>query len=119
MNSCGFNTPLDTKIFGQRLRLARERLGLSQEELASKLERDQRAISEYEHGKRKITAVELPLFAKELNVPILYFYEGEMSKSDLDHIILAEFHRLPETTQLDAIEVMRSLVNIAQNSIQK
>jgi len=106
---------LDAKLFGQRLRIARERLGLSQEELASQLESDQRAISEYEHGKRKITAIELPLFARELQVPLLYFYEGEMSSSDLDREMLKAFHELPEEARLEAVAVMRSLVKIHQH----
>jgi len=44
---------MDAKIIGRRIRTARERLGLSQEALATAIGRDQRTVSEYENGKRQ------------------------------------------------------------------
>ncbi|MHB8625522.1 MAG: helix-turn-helix domain-containing protein [Aggregatilineales bacterium] len=80
---------------GQRIRRARERLGMSQEAFASAVERDQKAVSEYENGKRKLPATELPVFASVLGVPISYFYEGNFQVDDLDQLILHEFRALP------------------------
>ena len=54
---------------GQRIRTAREAQGLSQEEFAARISRDQRAVSEYENGKRKITVTDLPRLAEVLGVP--------------------------------------------------
>lgn len=88
------DTTLDPKVFGERIRQARERLGISQEELARLISKDQAAISEYENGKRKLSAVDLPALAEVLEVPLLYFYEGEVTLYDLDHAILDSFHRL-------------------------
>jgi transcriptional regulator with XRE-family HTH domain len=99
---------LDTKLLGSRIREARERVGLSQEELAAAVSKDQGAISEYESGKRRLSATDLPALARALNVSLLYFYEGEVSGSDLDRAILHEFHQLPSTeTKQAAIEIVR------------
>jgi transcriptional regulator with XRE-family HTH domain len=101
---------LDPKQLGNRIRQARERLRISQDELAVMVSKDQRAISEYENGKRKLAATDLPAFAEALEVSILYFYEGESDTQDLDNIALSEFHRLssPKARQV-AIEIMRLL----------
>jgi transcriptional regulator with XRE-family HTH domain len=94
--------------FGARIRLARERLGLSQEDLASRIQRDQRAVSEYEHGKRRIAATDLPRLAAALEVPVLYFFEGDLDSDDLDRMLLIEFKRLPSAAiKRDAIELLR------------
>jgi transcriptional regulator with XRE-family HTH domain len=101
---------LDSKLLGSRIRQARERLGLSQEDFAALASRDQGAISEYENGKRRISATDLPTFAEILNVPLLYFFEGEIDLDDLDHALVKEFHRLPtsEAKQV-VIEITRLL----------
>ncbi len=99
---------LDAKLLGVRIRQARERRGLSQEELAAAVSRDQRAISEYENGKRKLSVTELPEFARVLGVPLLYFYEGEVALQDLDKAILDQFRRLPtQEAKQTAIDLIR------------
>jgi transcriptional regulator with XRE-family HTH domain len=108
--SCVFriNMPLDPKLLGQRMRQARERLGLSQDDFAALISRDQRAVSEYENGKRRITVTELPTIAKVLKVPLLYFFEGEVEVNDLDRVLLEAFHQLPnDVAQSSAIEILR------------
>lgn len=82
---------------GQRIRRARERISMSQEKFAEAIERDQKAISEYETGKRKIAAIELPHIASVLGVPISYFFEGEFQTDELDQVLLQEFHSLSTT----------------------
>ena len=99
---------VDYKLLGVRIREARERKGLSQEEFAALISRDQGAVSEYENGKRKLSAIDLLTFAKILDVPLLYFYEGELGTEDLDHALIREFHRLPTPEAKQAIiEIVR------------
>lgn len=101
---------MDSKILGSRIRQARERLGLSQEDLASLVSKDQGAISEYENGRRKISATDLPELAKALQVSLLHFYEGEFSNHDLHRAILEEFDRLPSFEAKQAmIEIVRKI----------
>ena len=101
---------MDSKLLGSRIRQARERLGISQEEFAALAARDQGAISEYENGKRRVSAIDLPNFAKILNVSLLYFFEGDINLNDLDHAMVKEFQRLPtsEAKQI-VIEIARLL----------
>lgn len=99
---------LDALALGARIRQAREKQGLSQEEFADLISRDQRAVSELEHGKRRLAATELPIFAQALDVPLLYFYEGEITLQDMDTVVLKEFHRLPTSEAREyAIELLR------------
>lgn len=76
---------------------------MSQEDLASAVGKDQRAISEYENGKRKVAAADLPIFARILSVPIVYFYEGDAEENPLDQVMLQEFHELPTDEAKQAI----------------
>lgn len=102
------NTFVDTAILGHRIRLARDKVGMSQEEFANAVGKDQRAISEYESGKRRIAATDLTTFARVLQVPILYFFEGTPGESPLDQVMLQEFHELPsDAARQAAIEVIR------------
>jgi transcriptional regulator with XRE-family HTH domain len=103
---------LNSAELGQRIRVARERLGLSQEELATLIKRDQRGVSEYERGQRRLSAVDIPLLAHALQVPILYFYEGVMVEDDIDHQVLDLLHKLPSPHEKQAIvNILRILVD--------
>ena len=62
---------------GERVRLAREKRGLSQEALAAKIQLEghaltQKAISRIETGIRVVPDYEIPLLAKALNVDPLW-----------------------------------------------
>lgn len=99
---------MNSRQLGQRIRQARERLGMTQETLAERAGKDQRAISEYENGKRRLSAVDLPVFAQALEVSLLYFFEGEMTAKDEDAALLEEFNRLPTPqARQSAIELVR------------
>lgn len=86
---------VNAKELGLRLKKARENKGLSQEDLAAEVGLDQRAISEIENGKRKMSVLELPAIAEVLDVPIIYFFEDILSSSDLDNVLLQAFHDIP------------------------
>ena len=70
---------MDSKcnICGERVRLAREKNGLSQEALAAKIQLEghsltQKAISRIETGIRVVPDYEIPLLAKALDVDPLW-----------------------------------------------
>lgn len=56
-----------------RLRNARIEAGLSQEEVARKLNRTQSYISKVESGQRRVDIVQLKEFAKVYKKPVSYF----------------------------------------------
>ncbi len=65
------------KRMGERIRIARERLGLRQEDLAQKLRTTRVTITHWEGGINSPHVTDLPLLAKILGVSILYFFEDE------------------------------------------
>ncbi len=100
--------PITQADIGSHIRQARERIGMSQKDLAQAVGRDQKAISEYESGSRKMYASELALFASVLNVPVRFFYEGAIDSNDLDQTLLHEFHAFPsDEHKQDAISLLR------------
>lgn len=87
---------MDLSTFGQRLKFAREMNHLTQEEVVERLGRkDVTAISEYENGKRRLAAFELPDMARALNVPITYFFEDVLPEDELELAVIEWFRTLP------------------------
>jgi transcriptional regulator with XRE-family HTH domain len=60
---------------GQRLRVRRSLLGLSQEKLAEAIGLTFQQVQKYERGMNRISAGRLYQFSKILDVPVAYFYE--------------------------------------------
>lgn len=108
------NDSVNQVELGKLIRRARERIGMSQEGLAEAVERDQKAISEYESGKRKLPATDIPTFALVLGVSVSYFFEGEFQVDELDQMLLREFHTLPtmedKQTALQAVRLISDTV---------
>lgn len=61
---------------GQRVRLRRKQLELSQERLAAALRLTFQQVQKYERGANRISASKLYEIARELKVPVGFFYEG-------------------------------------------
>lgn len=108
-------THLEPKQLGQRIRLAREKKGLSQRRLAEIVDRDQTAISEIERGNRGVDASDLPKFADALDVSLLYFYGDDLSARDIENEILKQFEHLPDResreTVLKIVTLLAELLN--------
>ena len=99
----------DEAILGNRIKQARDKKGLSQTELAKALGIGQRGISELENGKRKLAVSELPVLAKTLDVPILYFLEGTMlEEGELEGLLLLYFNEIRKD------ELKKSVIDIAR-----
>lgn len=76
---------------GQRLREARESLGLAQEDVAEELGIPRASISAIETGKRKVSSIELKRFARLYLKPISDFLQdgGEnVASDDISHALL-------------------------------
>ena len=63
----------DRQILGERLRTAREYVGLKQEEVARHLSIPRSALSHIEAGQRKVDALELARMAKLYQRPVSWF----------------------------------------------
>jgi len=105
------------ELLGKRMREARERLGLSQEEFGARISRTQFAISEYENGKRRIYAHDLPKIAHVLRVSIIYFFDETDEADTNEEIILQAFRNLPSTKAKHiATNIMNQLSELADNT---
>jgi len=70
----------DRQMLGERLKEAREYVGLKQEDVAKKLGIPRSALSNIEAGSRKVDAIELAQLAKVYQRPVAWF-TGEDSNS--------------------------------------
>jgi transcriptional regulator with XRE-family HTH domain len=80
---------ISENYIGARIRKARERLGISQGELARRLGKSQNTISSYENGTRTFRVSELPQFAEELEVPIAFFFGEEYPDQEVTALVKA------------------------------
>jgi len=69
---------VDTKSLGERIRAARKRSGLSQDELAREIGLDRSAVNRLEGGARKVTALELSDIATAVGVRMSTFFEDPL-----------------------------------------
>ncbi len=68
---------MDIKIWvGRRVKELRNKLGISQEELANLVGLDRTYITSVECGRRNISIVNIEKLAKALNVTLSEFFEG-------------------------------------------
>lgn len=74
-NTKGTPDNVDVHV-GQRLRVRRSLLGMSQEKLAEAIGLTFQQIQKYERGVNRISAGRLFQFSKILEVPINYFYDN-------------------------------------------
>lgn len=63
-------------LVGQRIRLRRNMLGLTQEELAESLGISYQQVQKYETASNRVSAGRLFEIAAKLNTPVTYFFEG-------------------------------------------
>jgi transcriptional regulator with XRE-family HTH domain len=99
---------LDHNIIGQRIRNAREQANLQQIELAEQLSVNQRAVSDMENGRRKVSALELATISSITNIPVLYFFEGEKTLTSFDYLALNQLNRLEsDIDRNNAVELLR------------
>src|SRR5258708_32010509 len=74
---------------GKRIRYSREKLGITQEQLAERLGKTRNTISSYESGTRLLSISELPQLAAALEVPITYFFDEfrDKEQATIDSLI--------------------------------
>lgn len=108
------------RLLGQRIRAAREQLSLSQEDLAHKWGKQQYQISEYENGKRRVYAHDLPDLANALNVQIDYFFQNHIPESEvnpLEETMLQLFRNLrSRSAQEFAMKVIQELHHMLEKN---
>lgn len=96
----GQPNPIDVHV-GNRIRLRRTLLGLSQEKMASLLGLTFQQVQKYERGMNRVGASRLWDISRVLEVPVGFFYE------DMDQEVASQSPRMfsiPESTPLSFAE---------------
>ncbi|MGY2986156.1 helix-turn-helix domain-containing protein [Bradyrhizobium sp. USDA 4508] len=83
---------LDARI-GERIRNERKRIGLSQKELAGRLDIVFQQLQKHENGTSRVPASRLYEIARALNTPISHFFDTEREST----------HRAPPLSDVSAI----------------
>lgn len=103
------------KTIGMRIRECRKEIGMSQEELASRMYMDKRTISAYENDKIDIKVSVLKEMALIIGVKASYLLEGNSNEENLEVIqltmLLEEMN--PELRRV-ALEQVRALSRLAK-----
>ncbi|MBR4932633.1 MAG: helix-turn-helix transcriptional regulator [Alphaproteobacteria bacterium] len=126
------NNVLDTidEYIGSRIRLRRNLLGLSQDDLAKKLNISFQQIQKYEKGTNRISGSRIWQLARILNIPAGYFFDGveaflahkglDISKyandcfcEDIDFMIAEQ----PIPTQQSAKELLNAFSDIQDTDL--
>jgi transcriptional regulator with XRE-family HTH domain len=102
------------KQIGTQIRLAREKLGMTQDELAERLGKTRNAISSYETGTRTIRVTELPELAEALKVPIVYFFGNEYRDEEVQEL----FSKLSPPFRAGMMHVLRQQIEMQNNLLE-
>lgn len=108
---------------GKRLRLRRTMMGLSQEAVAKAVGITFQQVQKYEKGSNAMNASRLYEFARFMNVPVAYFFEGlessggerasgfgEASAEKFDHRAVSD---------RESLEIMKAFKRIKEQVIRK
>lgn len=109
------------RIIGQRLRLRRRELKLTQDKLAQLLNLTFQQVQKYEKGVNRIAAGRLYDIAKGLGVPITYFYDGVENMLESNRQALAEENPDAAAPVMNGemLELVAAFQNISDDGLRK
>src|ERR1700746_1177217 len=82
-------TPED-KLLGQRLRMRRMEMHISQAELGEQLGISFQQVQKYEKGVNRVGAARLQQIATALNVPVTFFYDGDGKGRQVESLLFLD-----------------------------
>jgi len=104
---------------GERIKERRRELGITQEKLAEKLDVSYQQVQRYEKGSNALNTEKLQIMASCLNVPIGFFFEGNITDAREESIpylpdeegqALSLFRRINEEDRKTVLQVMKIAV---------
>lgn len=95
---------VDDEVVGDRLREARETLGLTQADVADALGIPRTSVIAMEAGRRKVSGLELRRLARVYRRPIEWLLAEETPATDANHAL---FHATATLTEDDKAQVLR------------
>jgi transcriptional regulator with XRE-family HTH domain len=113
--------PIDIHV-GQKLRLRRTLLGLSQEKLGEAVGITFQQLQKYERGANRISASRLFNLSQVLGVPVTYFFEDLPPPGDMLERIESEQMEGDEMDTMarrETLELVRAYYRIIDNGVRK
>lgn len=111
---------------GERIRLRRTELGLTQEQLAAALEVSYQQIQKYESGANRISAGRIFDLARKLDVEVGYFFDGlEAGEGDGDHTLehggrqRTAIELVRKFAQIDHPEVRTAIAGLVKTIVER
>ncbi|MGF1456387.1 MAG: helix-turn-helix domain-containing protein [Alphaproteobacteria bacterium] len=108
---------------GNRVRIRRLSLGISQQDLARQLGLTFQQVQKYEKGANRIGASRLYELAALLNVPVDFFFEGladsTVDRDNSDELIAAFKATSPRFGAREFVELNRAFQRIANPDLRK
>lgn len=99
----------NTAAIADRLRQAREASGLSQGQVANKLNLHRPTVTEIEAGRRKVAVDELDRFAKVYGVTVNWILTGSTGDEPADAKMLMAARELSKMSEADLDRLMKTL----------
>lgn len=115
---------IDTYI-GKRLRLRRTMMGLSQEAVAKAVGITFQQVQKYEKGVNAMNARRLVEFARFMNVPVAYFFDGLVDSDAGTGSHMGGFAETAEAfdhgspSDRESLEMMKAFKRISEQSVRK
>lgn len=111
---------------GKRLRMRRTMMGLSQEALAKAVGITFQQVQKYEKGANAMNANRLYEFAKCMNIPVAYFFEGlegpasnPVQTTGFQEEGAAFEHAAPAVSDRESLEMMKAFKRIKEQPVRK
>ena len=102
------------KYVGNRVRMRRLVLGMSQEQLADAIGLTFQQVQKYENGKNRMASSRLQQVANALEVPVAFFFEGGPGQSKSRGKALPDFVSDLVSTS-DGLALARAFVDLPKN----
>src|SRR5438105_3797007 len=99
---------------GERIRSAREALGLNQEELATQIGIPRTGLSAIENGKRQVTSSELLRLGAALSRPFTYFLDESRDLIDFQPLLRVAASTQRGPAEADSGQLRRTLVQFEE-----
>jgi len=113
--------PIDIHV-GQRLRLRRTLLGLSQEKLGEAIGITFQQLQKYERGANRISASRLFNLSQVLGVQVSYFFEDLPPPAEM-HVVIEgdtpEAHEVEAMARRETLELVRAYYRITDPAVRR
>ena len=110
--------PIDAHV-GNRMRLRRMLIGLSQERMGEMLGLTFQQVQKYEKGVNRVGAARLQQIANALDVPVTFFYDGDNKAREVESLLFLDsafsLRLLRAYSKIKDQTVQRQLVSLMES----